>query len=71
MTTTRPQTPRYDDVINLERYPIHDRASSKYQALVQGCRNQLRDRGVAQLDGFLAPAAVSETAGTSTTASFP
>jgi len=28
--------PRYDDVINLERYPIHDRASSKYQALVQG-----------------------------------
>jgi len=59
-TTTRPQAPRYDDVIDLKRYPIDDRASSKYQALVQGCRDQLRDRGVAQLDGFLAPAAVSE-----------
>ncbi len=28
-TTTRPQAPRYDDVIDLERYPIDDRASSK------------------------------------------
>ncbi len=35
-TTTRPQTPRYDDVIDLERYPIGDRASSKYLAVVQG-----------------------------------
>ena len=60
MTATRPQASRYEDVIDLERYPIHDRASSKYQALVQGCRDQLRDRGVAQLDGFLAPAAVGE-----------
>ena len=59
-TTSRPQAPRYDDVIDLERYPIHDRASIKYQAVVQGCRHQLRDRGVAQLDGFLVPAAVSE-----------
>ena len=59
-TNTRPQAPRYNDVIDLERYPIRDRASTGYQALVQGCRDQLRDRGVAQLDGFLAPAAVSE-----------
>ena len=59
-TTIRPQAPRYDDVIDHERYPIHDPASAKYQALVQACRDQLRDRGVAQLDGFLIPAAVSD-----------
>ena len=59
-TTTRPQASRYDDVIDLECYPIHDRASIKYQAVVQGCRDQLCNRGVAQLGGFLAPAAVSE-----------
>ena len=28
-TTTRPQVPRYDDVIDLERYPLHDRASEE------------------------------------------
>ncbi len=58
--TTRPQAPRYDDAIDLDRYPIHDPARAGYQALVQGCRDQLRDRGVAQLDGFLTPAAVTE-----------
>ena len=59
-TSTRPQAPRYDDVINLERYPIHDPAGTTYQALVRACHDQLRDRGVAQLDGFLTPAAVSD-----------
>lgn len=58
--TTRPQAPRYDDAIDLDRYPIHDPARAGYQALVQGCRDQLRDRGVAQLDGFLTLAAVTE-----------
>ena len=38
--------PRYDDVIDLERHPIHDRASIKYQAVVQGCRDQLRLTGL-------------------------
>jgi hypothetical protein len=60
MTTTRPQATRYDDVIDQERYPIHDPASTKYHALVQTCQDQLRDSGVAQLDSFLTPAAVSE-----------
>ena len=36
-TNTRPQAPRCNDVIDLERYPIRDRASTGYQALVQGC----------------------------------
>jgi len=60
MTSTRPQATRYDDVIDLERYPIDDAASAGYQALVQACQDQLRERGVAQLAGFLAPAAISE-----------
>jgi hypothetical protein len=59
-TSTWPQAPRYDDVINLERYPIHDPGGTTYQALVRACHDQLRDRGVAQLDGFLTPAAVRD-----------
>src|SRR5271165_2166051 len=59
-STSRPQAPRYDDVVDLARYPIHDPASTKYRALVQARHDQLRDRGVAQLDGFLTPAAVGD-----------
>jgi hypothetical protein len=59
MTTTSPP-PRYEDVVDLGRYPIHQPASRGYGALVQACQDQLRDRGVAQLDGFLTPAAVSQ-----------
>lgn len=50
----------YEDVVDLRRYPIHDRGGQEYQALVLACREQLRDRGVAQLAGFLTPAAVGE-----------
>ena len=50
----------YEDVVDLRRYPIHDPAGQDGQALVRRCRNQLRDRGVAQLAGFLTPAAVGE-----------
>ena len=60
MTTIRPQAPRYEGVVDLRRYPINDPASPEYRALVQACRDQLRDTGVAQLAGFLTPAAVSE-----------
>jgi len=59
-TTSRPPAPRYDDVVDLERYPIHAPASAGYLALVQAARDQLRERGVAQLDGFLTPAAITE-----------
>ena len=59
-STTRPQAPRYDDVVDLERYPIHTPASPGYLALVQAAQAQLRERGVAQLDDFLTPAAVTE-----------
>ena len=56
MTTTSP----YEDVVDLRRFPINEPGRAEYRALVQACREQLRDRGVAQLDGFLTPAAVSE-----------
>src|SRR5919201_6099825 len=59
MTTMSPP-PRYEDVVDLGHYPIHEPASRGYGALVRACQDQLRDRGVAQLDGFLTPAAVSQ-----------
>ena len=59
-TTSRAQAPRYEGVVDLRRYPINEPGSQQYRALVQACRDQLRDRGVAQLDGFLTPAAVSQ-----------
>ncbi len=58
--TTWPRTPGYDDVVDLNRYPIGDPASPAYRELVRACRDQLRGRGVAQLAGFLTPAAVSQ-----------
>jgi hypothetical protein len=51
---------RYEDVVDLRRYPINDPASREYRDLVRACRDQLRDQGVAQLAGFLTPAAVTE-----------
>jgi hypothetical protein len=56
MTMTR----AYEDVVDLGRYPINERGSAVYGTLVQSCRDQLRDHGVAQLAGFLTPAAVGE-----------
>jgi len=58
--TTGPRTPGYDDAVDLDRYPIADPASPACRELVQACQDQLRSTGVAQLDGFLTPAAVSQ-----------
>src|ERR1700688_5074703 len=58
--SSRAQAPQYDGVADLRRYPINEPGSQEYRALVQACRDQLRERGVAQLDGFLTPAAVSQ-----------
>ena len=58
--TTGPRTPGYDDAVDLDRYPIGDPASPAYRELVRECRDQLRGQGVAQLAGFLTPAAVSQ-----------
>jgi len=58
--TTWPWTPGYADVVDLNRYPIGDPASPACRELVRACRDQLRGQGVAQLTGFLTPAAVSQ-----------
>ena len=60
MTVTRPRESGYDDVVDLNRYPINAPSSPAYRQLIQACQDQLRDEGVAQLAGFLTPAAVSE-----------
>ena len=57
-TTSQPQ--QYADVVDLRRYPINEPASQAYRDLVRDCQDQLRDRGVAQLPGFLTPGAVSQ-----------
>jgi hypothetical protein len=44
---TGPQASRYDDVVDLSRYPINDPADPAYRALVQAGQDQLRDQGVA------------------------
>jgi len=50
----------YDDVVDLDRYPINEPSGTACRQLVQACRDQLRDQGVAQLTGFLTLAAVGE-----------
>lgn len=45
---------------DLSGYPINDPADPAYRALVQAGQDQLRDQGVAQLTGFLTPAAVRQ-----------
>ena len=62
-STARPQASQYDDAVDLDRYPINHPVSPAYQTLVQTCREQLQSHGVAQLDGFLTPAAVSQMLG--------
>jgi hypothetical protein len=57
---TWPQACGYDDVVDLGRYPINDPAGPAYQALVRAGQDQLRDHGVAQLTGFLTPAAIGQ-----------
>jgi hypothetical protein len=60
MTTTTSQPQQYADVVDLRRYPINEAASQGCRDLVRDCQDQLRDRGVAQLPGFLTPGAVSQ-----------
>lgn len=50
----------YGDVVDMERYPIDDPDRPGYRALVQACRDQLRDTGAAHLPGFVTPAAAGE-----------
>jgi alkylated DNA repair dioxygenase AlkB len=49
----------YADVVDLERYPIHDLASPEGQALLERCHAELAEKGVCSLPGFVRPAAVA------------
>ncbi|TWP33024.1 HalD/BesD family halogenase [Leekyejoonella antrihumi] len=50
----------YADVVDLDRYPIHDLASERGQQLIAECKAELAESGVCSLDGFISPEAVAE-----------
>lgn len=70
MTTTAMTTPTdpttgpaaYADVVDLDRYPIHDLDSDAGYGLVEECRAQLVAQGACALEGFIRPGAVAEMA---------
>jgi hypothetical protein len=53
-------TPVCDGIVDLGRYPLHNLDSAQGQALVRSCQEELRDRRICQLAGFLTPPAVAE-----------
>jgi hypothetical protein len=50
------------DVVDLERYPLHDLESPEGRRLVASCRDALRRTGACKLDGFLRPEATARLA---------
>jgi hypothetical protein len=50
--------PTIADVVDLDRYPIHELESSGGKALLERCRTALRDEGALKLDGFIRPDAM-------------
>ncbi|PZS40210.1 MAG: hypothetical protein DLM62_04035 [Pseudonocardiales bacterium] len=53
-------TTAYDDLVDLEQFPIHDLDSERGRQFVRDCRNQLAAEGVCVLTGFITPGAVAE-----------
>lgn len=51
----------FEDVVDLELYPIHNLGSIKGSALVVDARAKLLSTGICQLPGFLRPRAISQT----------
>ena len=51
-----------DDLVDLDRYPIHELEGSAAQALVTECRDALRSEGACRLDGFVRMDAVGQMA---------
>lgn len=58
-TTATALTAPYADVVDLDRYPIHDLASSEGQEFLARCRAELAEKGVCSLPGFIRPEAVA------------
>jgi hypothetical protein len=50
------------DLIDLDRYPIHELESGAAQSLVEECRDALRSEGASRLDGFVRSDAVERMA---------
>lgn len=55
-----PESGTLDDVVDLDRYPIHRASHAGRDQMVAEVREALADDGVAQLPGFLRPTAVAE-----------
>ncbi len=53
-----PEAGDLSDVIDLDRYPIHEPASGAWRALLDRAHERLDDDGCLVLDGFLRPAAL-------------
>ena len=51
-----------DDLVDIDRYPIHDPDSAHFQDLIGAIRKTLDQKGAATLPGFLTPAALDSVA---------
>lgn len=58
--TLPPAAASYADVVDLDRYPIHDLDSERGEAFVAECRKELAEKGACNLPGFITPDAVAE-----------
>ncbi len=45
-------------VVDLDRWPIHDTRSQRYQTMIKSCRRKLIENGSCMIEGFLKPAAL-------------
>lgn len=54
------------DLVDLDRYPVHELESADCRALVAHCRDALRGDGAVRLDGFVRPDAVAQMAAEAT-----
>jgi hypothetical protein len=47
------------ELVDVDRYPVHEPSSARGRELVDACREALRSDGAVKLDGFLRPDAVA------------
>lgn len=55
--------PAYADVVDLQRYPVHQLNSERGQELIVACRRALAEDGACTLEGFITPQAVTAMVG--------
>jgi hypothetical protein len=46
-------------LVDLERYPLGEPESAAYRAVVERARREMRERGAAEIEGFVSPAGVA------------